>query len=155
MIGLAWKYSNLDLHSIREFIVQQCQLVNCFTQEEDASLPGIRHRQNIPQYFTISNNIHVKAQWWSEVTSLSLYILTLFFCVANKRRQPALIIATCFLILNGSLAVFYAYADLGDKEKHKWLRDHKPINTFLFMMCNIGYGFGMYILVIRQWITAY
>ena len=72
-----------------------------------------------------------------------------------KRRQPALIFATCFFLLNGGLAVFYAYADLGDKSMHKWLRDHKPINTFLFMFCNIGYGFGMYILLIRQWIAAY
>jgi hypothetical protein len=97
----------------------------------------------------------VKTQWWSEVTSLSLYILTFIFLVAMKRRQPALIIATSFFLLNGGLAVFYAYADLGDKTMHKWLRDHKPVNTFLFMFCNLGYGFGMYILLIKQWIAAY
>ena len=97
----------------------------------------------------------MKTQWWSEVTSLSLYILTFIFLVAMKRRQPALIIATSFFLLNGGLAVFYAYADLGDKTMHKWLRDHKPVNTFLFMFCNLGYGFGMYILLIKQWITAY
>ena len=61
----------------------------------------------------------------------------------------------CFFMLNGGLAVFYAYADTGDKSYHKWLRDHKPVNTLLFMFCNIGYGFGMYILIIKQWITAY
>lgn len=59
-------------------------------------------------------------------------------------------------MFHGGLAVFYAYSNTGDKHIHKWLREpeNKGINTFLFMMCSLGYGLAMYIMVVRQWIVS-
>lgn len=78
------------------------------------------------------------------------------FLLAQRYRQPALIIATSFLMFHGAFAVFYAYSDLGDKHIHKWLRDpeNKKMNTFLFMMCSLGYGYGMYTVIARQWMVS-
>lgn len=155
MIVLAPHLTNnyLEWSSVYDYIIYQCQyVVDCNTLYSGI---GKRHKENIPQYFNLSNTIHVRLQFWSQVYCLSLYILALAFLVICKKRSPALITSMCFFILNGSLAVFYAYSDLGDKTLHKWLRDHKPINTFLFMFCNIGYGIGMYILIFKQWVTAY
>jgi hypothetical protein len=112
---------------------------------------GIRHRQNITQYFTVSNDLHVKMQWWTQVYQLSLFTLIMTYLLVVKRRQPALIAATGFFLFHGAFAVFYAYSNIGDAHLHKWLRqpENKAINTFLFMMCSVGYGFGMYIMVMR------
>jgi hypothetical protein len=90
-------------------------------------------------------------QWVTQIYQLCLFTTVMAVLVACKRRQPALIAATACFMFHGAFAVFYAYSNTGDKHVHKWLREdeNKGINTFLFMMCSVGYGFGYYILIVR------
>jgi hypothetical protein len=40
---------------------------------------GKRHPHNIAQYFQLSNNVHDKLQWWTQVYFLVLFFLVMVF----------------------------------------------------------------------------
>ena len=96
--------------------------------------------------------IHPKVQFWSVTYNLSLYILCLAFLVIFfKRRQPTLIAVSCLFIWNQAWLLVYAWSTTEEGDFNGWIRDHKKLNDVVFTFCELGFGYGLSILVLYQW----
>jgi hypothetical protein len=82
----------------------------------------------------------------------SLFFLTLaYLVVIAKRKNGALITATCFFLLGNCIGVGYAYSLLDNQKDtwHAWLKANMKWNNALCAIANCSYGYAMYILIIK------
>lgn len=99
---------------------------------------------------------HTKIQVWCCGYVLLLSILALVYCaIVVKHKSRDLVTAISCFFVSFAIMMVYAWSLMGDQSHHDWIQDHYYLNKIAYCIGLLGYGYGMYIISVRQWMTAW